>query len=324
MSHETADTTSEPDAGTDGESSSSADTTDPTASRDVAESPADPPSRDELLAQQRALKTENERLRSAYAAAQRSRYRRTAIALCLVGVVSIGAGGLLPASRRVLFAIGATGVFAGVMTYYLSPNRFVAATIGDRLIEANVATLTAFVHTLGLSGTIVYVPTTETTVQTDVLAFLPQSGSYTVPADLTPGVVTDVNPDAQGIATVPVGGLLLDEFTRALTADRATEPDALGEQLSEALTDQFELASSVEIETAVTGDTDTDTVPAGRLTVVGRNPVFATATAFDHPIGSFVASGVATAVERPVELRVDQEPSDTDAYQATVSWEDES
>jgi len=281
------------------------------------------PSREALLATQRALEEENDRLRSAYAAAQRSRYRRTALALCLVGIVSAGLGAVFVTSQRVLFAIGATGLFAGVMTYYLSPTQFVAATIGDRLVEANVATLNGFVQTLGLSGTVVYVPAIDTAVRTDVVAFLPQATDYTMPTTLTPGVVPDADPRSQGVAVVPVGGLLFEEFTRALAADPATDPEALGEQLGEAITDQFELATTVDTETAITGESDEGTVPAGRLTVVSSEPVFATTIAFDHPIGSFVASATASVLSRPVELRVDEEPAE-DVYQATVSWEDPS
>ena len=316
----------------------------------TAAASAEAPAHETLQAEVRALEAENNRLRTAYAAAQRSRYRRTAIALCFVGLCSGGVGLLVPAAQRVLFAIGATGLFAGVMTYYLSPTQFVAATIGDRLVEANVATLNAFVQTLGLSGAVVYVPTPDTPSRTDVVAFLPQATTYTVPTDLTPGIVPAEEPAGQGIATVPVGGLLLEEFTRALTGEIAREPAALGTQLGEAITDQFELAATVETDVAITGETtppagtaadagtdnradtaangdpsqpdqpEPDTVPAGRLTVVSTEPVFATATAYDHPIGSFVASGVAMALDRPVELQVDTTPGDAE-YQATVSWE---
>lgn len=325
MSHEQTDAVGEDTSGETTASSSSADSA-ATATVDEATSTIDDvPSQEALLAQQRALEAENERLRSAYAAAQRSRYRRTAIALCVVGLISAGAGVVFQGSQPVLFAIGTTGLFAGVLTYYLSPTQFVAETIGDRLVEANTATLNAFVQTLGLSGTIVYVPTTDASIQPEVVAFLPQSTEYTIPTDITPGIIPDTDPAAQGVVIVPVGGLLLSEFTRALTGDRATDPDPLGEQLGEALTDQFELASTVRIETAITGNTDDtddrDSVPAGRLTIVCMDPVFAGSTAFDHPIGSFVASGVATALDRPVELRVDADPTDEGTYQATVSWE---
>lgn len=328
-------------------------TTDETA--DEATSPmtdaADGVARETLQAQLRTLEAENNRLRTAYAAAQRSRYRRTAIALCLIGVFSGGVGLVVPTAQRVLLAIGATGVFAGVMTYYLSPTEFVAATIGDRLVEANVATLNAFVQTLGLSGTLVYVPTTDTPNRTDVITFLPQATAYIIPSNLTPGIVPGADASEQGIATVPVGGLLLDEFTRALTGEMAREPAALGEQLGEAITDQFELAATVDTEVALTSETTvsnetndanestgsdataaptesesvsetaTDPVPAGRLTVVGTEPVFATAHAYDHPIGSFVASGIAVALDRPVELQVDEDPA-SDVYQATISWDE--
>ncbi|WP_193310589.1 hypothetical protein [Halorubrum halophilum] len=322
MSNEQTDAASEAAAGVTDESSSPANTTTTESSDGTASSRDGVPSQEALLAQKRALEVENEQLRSAYAAAQRSRYRRTAIALCVVGLVSVGAGVIFESSQPVLFAIGATGLFAGVLTYYFSPTRFVAETIGDRLVEANAATLNAFVQTLGLSGTVVYVPTSDVTSQTEVVAFLPQSTEYVIPTDISPGIIPDTKPAAQGVAIVPVGGLLLTEFTRALTGERATEPDLLGEQLGEALTDQFELASNVTIETATTGETaDPDSIPAGRLTVVCADPMFAASSAFDHPIGSFVASGVATALDRPVELRVDADPTADEKYQATVSWE---
>lgn len=321
MSHDTTET--ESNSNTADSTAASSSTSTGASSPETTTASDEAISRDALLAKQQALEAENNRLRSAYAAAQRSRYRRTAIALCLVGIISAGAGVLLPTSQSVLFAIGATGLFAGVMTYYLSPNQFVAATIGDRLVEANVVTLNGFIQTLGLSGTIVYVPTTDAVVRTDVIAFLPQSTEYSIPTELSPGVITDAEPAAQGIGTIPIGGLLLDEFTQALTTERATDPDRLGEQLAEAITDQFELATTVEIETAITGETKEDgVVPAGRLTAVCTEPVFATTTALDHPIGSFIASGVATALDRPVELRVDNENSDNNNnYQATVRWE---
>ena len=95
----------------------------------------DRPSYTELAARVEELSAKNDQLRQQVAAATRARYRRSAIVMALVGVVALAGAALFPDVRTVLVALGGTGVFAAVLTYFLTPERFVAASVGDALVE---------------------------------------------------------------------------------------------------------------------------------------------------------------------------------------------
>ena len=80
----------------------------------------DPESADEttadLAAQVELLAEENRRLRAEYARARQTTYRRTALGLFAVGALAVLGGVAFPHSSDVLFALGGTGLFAGVLT----------------------------------------------------------------------------------------------------------------------------------------------------------------------------------------------------------------
>ena len=74
-----------------------------------------------LRAEIEVLREENRRLRAEYARARQSEYRRAALVLVGAGLLSGLGGVLLTSAQTVLFALGGTGVFIGVLTYYLTP-----------------------------------------------------------------------------------------------------------------------------------------------------------------------------------------------------------
>lgn len=99
----------------------------------AAESDLEQTARAELLAE------ENRRLRAEYARTQQTRYRRTAYGLAALGVLAVLGGLLFPNARGVLFALGGTGLFGGLLTLYLTPGQFVAADVGERVYAAMAA-----------------------------------------------------------------------------------------------------------------------------------------------------------------------------------------
>lgn len=277
------------------------------------------------------LEAENSQLRAAYAATKRQRYQRTAVGLFVIGILGVGAGVGLSGTQSVLFAIGATGLFAGILTYYLTPERFIAADVGGQVAQAHTETLAGFIQTLGLSGTTVYVPTSMTATGRDTIMFVPQIDPYEIPPELAPGVVSPTSSRERGIGIVPTGRGLYTEFNRAVSGQMPTEPVERSEQLSEAITEQFELATNVEADVATykTEDMDTETdaetddtqSERRRLTVSVTEPAFTTATTIDHPIASFTATVIAEGLSQPVECNIDQELDTGDTYQFTLSWE---
>ena len=261
------------------------DTTD-TSARD------DQSGRATLAAQVDLLQEENRRLREEYTRARQNNYRRTALGLALVGAIAAGGGVLFPSARTVLFALGATGLFGALLTYYLTPERFIAVSVGEAVYSALAENGAALSDDLGLADP-VYVPRGASD---DVRLYLPQAdvdSADTIPdADaLAPGFV--VTGTARGLALVPTGDTLFDEFERSLTGPLADTPGTLGEQLVDGLVEQFELVDGAHVDAS-----------PGRVTVGVSGSAYAAVERFDHPVASFLAAGFARAFEVPTEVEV--------------------
>lgn len=280
--------------------------TDPTASARAAAADADDADdRLELAARVELLADENRRLREEYVRARRSQYRATAIGLAAVGLVAALGGVLFPDAREVLVALGATGLFGALLTYYLTPSQFVAADVGERVYAAATGNLAAIVDELGLRDERVYVPGETEPAR----LYVPQHAAYAIPEPRAGPIVVDE--DARGLLLTATGAELFREFERGLTGDLAAAPPVLAEQLTDALLEQFELARSAD------ADVDAD---RGRVTVAITDSAFGDVDRFDHPIASFLAAGIAAGLERPVTLEVTPGEERAD-WVITCRWE---
>jgi hypothetical protein len=263
----------------------------------------------ELAAQVELLEDENRRLRAEYARARRSRYRRTAIGLAAVGAVAVLGGIAFPAGTTVLFSLGAIGVFAGLLTYYLTPERFVAATVGKAVYAAHANNSDAVVSELGLSEQHLYVPLESPTRAATL--YVPQVEDAAVPPASALDAVFVVGENGQrGVSLRPAGGALLVEFERTLADPLADDPASLVDQLADGLIEVFELADGVDPELSSDGTQCVFGVTGSALGSVDR---------FDHPVGSFLATGVAVGLDRPVEMTVTTGDGRFD-HRVTCSW----
>lgn len=249
------------------------------------------------------LEAENQQLREEYVRAQQSTYRRTAVGLFVVGVVAILGGIAFPDARSVLFALGGTGAFAGVLTYVLTPERFVSARVGSRIFQALRADRDAIVDELGLGGDPVYVP------GDDVRLFVPRYDAKPLPdesdvADLF--VVPDAS-ERGGVAFHPTGGPLFEEFENSRDGSLGTDLEAVAPAVTDAIVELFELADGVDY------DIDTET---SRITFELSRPGLGDPTSLDHPIPSFLAVSVVNALDTPVRVEV----TDADSVSVTCRY----
>uniref|UniRef100_A0A8A2VL03 DUF7982 domain-containing protein n=1 Tax=Haloterrigena alkaliphila TaxID=2816475 RepID=A0A8A2VL03_9EURY len=257
----------------------------------------------ELAAQVELLADENRRLREEYVRARQSRYRSTALGLAAIGVVAVLGGILFPDAREVLVALGATGLFGALLTYYLTPGRVVAADVGERVYAAGAANAAAIADELGLRDERVYVPGGTAPAR----LYVPQHADAALPEERAGPIVVD---DARGLLLEATGAELFREFERALTGDLAAEPTPLAAQLTDGLVEQFELARSAA--------PDVDAAD-GRATIAINDGAFGSIDRFDHPIPSFLAVGFAAGLDRPVRLEV--APGDDRAdWLVTCRW----
>lgn len=262
---------------------------DTTADAERASEAADP-DRLELAAQVELLREENRRLRAEYARARRATYRRTALGLAAVGLVAVAGGALFPPAREVLVTLGAIGLFGAVLTYFLTPERFVAADVGERVYAACAGNLAAVAAALGLREARYYLPTDGAAAARLFVPLAPE------PAFPTEGGPILLEEDRRGLLLEPTGAALFREFERALAGELAPEPAALAAQLCDGLVEGFELAR------AATPEVDPD---GGRVTVAVSGSAFGDVDRFDHPIPSLLATGLAAGLDRPVTVAVD-------------------
>lgn len=269
---------------------------------------------DENLAEQvELLVAENQRLRSEYVAARRSSYRRTAVGLLAVGVVALAGAVAFPDSRTVLLALGFTGLFGAVLSYFLTPERFVSAETGERVYTASARTGDLLVGELGLRDVRVYAPAPGGD-DSPVRLFVPSASDYRVPdvAELAHLFVVTDDARERGVSLHPTGGLLYREFESAV-ADEATEaPAAAARQLADAVVEVFELAESASPDVDESG---------GRLAVGVTDSAYGPVDRFDHPVASLIAVGMAATLGVPVTAEVTATPDGRADYLITCEWD---
>lgn len=246
----------------------------------------------ELEAQLEILQAENERLRNEYTRSRKSHYQNTAYGLFIVGSIALLCGGLFPDSRQIFIALGATGIFAGILTYYLTPEQFVAARVGERVYAACANRETTIIEELGLQTETVYIPREEGEA---TQLFVPLNADYSLPDEQSSPLVLESG--KRGLLVKTTGGALFKEFERTVSGELGTRPGDLATQLCDGLVDGFELAARAD------PDIDMDNQ---RVTVAITNSAYGAVDRFDHPIGSFLAVGFAIGLNQPVRLTVDR------------------
>jgi hypothetical protein len=290
----------------------------------------DPESPDEtiadLTAQVELLAEENRRLRTEYVRARQNAHRRTALGLFVIGALAVLGGVAFPRSSNVLFALGGTGLFASVLTYYLTPEQFVAAETGERVYAALAATGEELVAELGLRDDRVYAPVRATDdAVADVRLFVPNRSDFAVPdrEQLDSLFVVTERERERGVSLSPTGGGLYREFESSMVEDLAERPTDLAVQLADALVEGFEIVESASAGGDPEGGEREQGSAGGRVTVEVAGSVYGPVDRFDHPIASFLAVGMAANLDAPVWLDVTPDEDGPADYFVTCGWDPE-
>jgi hypothetical protein len=269
------------------------------------------PDRQTLEAELEVLREENRRLRDSYARAKRTTFRRTAVGFFAVGGLSLIAALLFPTLQTVFIAFGGTGVFAGIVTFYLTPERFVSESVSEAVFTTLGDVEQHLVRELELQTEAVYVPT-PSRPETNARLFVPQHVEHVIPDTERLGelFVTGAVQAEQGVSLPPTGDRLYTEFERTLSGELDDDPGMIATQLTAALTEQFELVDDTTIE-----------IDDGEqhASIAVDNPAFGDIYQLDHPVVSLLAVGFATGLGRPVAV----ETRDDDRFSGvvTVSWD---
>ncbi|WP_242695506.1 hypothetical protein [Halomontanus rarus] len=213
---------------------------------------------------------------------------------------------MFPDTRDVLFTLAAAGLFGGVLTYYLSPDRHAATVISESLYAAVASNGVALTDALKLDTNPIYIPVDTAS---EVHLYVPDRSEYRIPEEPSvPGFTED---DYSGLVLTPTGRGLFQEFECILPSDLPTAPEPLAVALSEGLVEGLELAGRADPEVDVA---------TGRATIGISDGLFGPLVQFDHPIASFLGIGFAIGLDRPVVLTV-ASGSDRTEWLVTCRWE---
>lgn len=249
------------------------------------------------------LEEENRRLRQEFARARQQRYRYTALGLAAIGFVAVLAGVVFADVRGILFALGATGLFAGILVYYLTPDAVISAEVGERVYTAMATNEAAIADALGLADVSRYIP-----YDGDVRLFIPHLTEDDPPESVDGPFVTEQ--DRQGLLLMPTGTLLFEVLERTDPTLDENPPAMVAEYLADAATEQFELARSVSVESS-----------EKQVTVAVSGSTMGDVDRFDHPLASLVAVGLARATQHLVEVTVVSADDDRYDWLLTYRWE---
>lgn len=248
-----------------------------------------------LRARVRRLEEENDQLRKQYRTVRESRYARTALGLATVGVMFGLLGFVVIDAQEVLFVIAATGLFGAILTRFLTPERLVSLDVGEGIYAVLASNEASIADQLGLSSTRVYVTTERGT-----RLFVPEVDKYEreifdTDEEFDGPLVVGETASRSGLSLRPTAEPLLRVYEEQHGGDLPPVPREAVLALSEGLTDALEIAASA--------DTDLD-VDEGRVTFEISEFLFGPPSRFDHPISSFLGTGLATALDTPTEVEV--------------------
>lgn len=233
------------------------------------------------------LKTENERLRTDYARARAVTYRKTALALAVIGLVAVLGGVVLPDVRTVLFVTGAIGLFGGTMTWYLTPERVVPVSVSESVYDGAMTTLTDLKNELGLQPTTVYVPVGDQT-----RGFIPRDSDFETPENLSYVFPNDTS-GSEGITFTPTGQEMAREVTEIRTTQAPETTLGAVEQVADSLVEHFEVADQITVEKSTV---------AREVVISVDEPAFGPLSRLDHPVVSALACAAAQSVDSPVTV----------------------
>lgn len=235
-----------------------------------------------------AIRAEKASLSADYSRARTASHRKTALALAAIGVIAVLGGIVFPDVRATLFVIGSVGLFGGVLTWYLTPERVVPIGVSESVYDATTSTLTGIRHELGLQPLTVYVPATD-----GVRGFIPRHHGFELPDNATHTFVTD-DGVSRGLTFSPTGEGLVQEFEHIRTTQASTDATIAVERISRTLIEHFEIVGDVTVDEAT---------KTSLRTISVQDAAFGSVTRVDHPVVSTLACGIVRATGESVIVR---------------------
>lgn len=210
----------------------------------------------------------------------RGNLRRMGLGFLITGLISLGLGMTNPSLRTILYPLGLISILVAILSIYFPSTNRVPIELVEILVQMRSHDFDQIVDSDEYYT--YYLPKPRSSFQSESILVV----SDTAMQDET-------RFDEHEIQIRPVGDLMFDVFLDNLKGGTSRNPEILSLQLSEALTELFELVGNVSPH-----------VYADKNTVEFRVDLFEemSINKLDHPVVSFLAVGLVHGLKKKVTV----------------------
>ncbi len=186
------------------------------------------------------LERENERLRAGHGLAKKNEYRNTGYALIFFGaltlVISYYTYNNTKLASILLFA-GLGTTYLGIISLFLSPERFVREELMEKSILSSVIVINNIIQELQIYSKGIYILTDN-----EIRVILPLRSDYKLPEEIPQRTFQVGEPSSTALVLIPLGYSLMQ-----MAEKKGADWSDLTQALNDVFVEGLELAHSVEV-----------------------------------------------------------------------------
>lgn len=186
------------------------------------------------------LERENQQLRSQQRLAKKNEYRNTGFALILLGIFTLAISYFTynnSTLASILLFAGLGTTYLGIISLFLSPERFVREEIMEKSILSSIIVINNIIQELGIHSKGIYM-----LADNEIKVILPLREDYELPQEIPRRTFNVGGPGNTALVLVPLGYSLMEMLER-----KGADWSDLAQALNDVLVEGFELAQSVEV-----------------------------------------------------------------------------
>lgn len=193
-----------------------------------------------LIKRMSELERENEKLMAEHVLAKKNEYRNTGYALIFFGALTLAISYFTynnTSLASILLFAGLGTAYLGIISLFLSPERFVREEIMERSILSSIIVINNIIQELQIYSKGIYI-----LVDNEIRVILPLRADYKLPEEIPQRTFQAGEPNSTALVLIPLGYSLM-----LMAEKKGADWSDLTQALNDVLVEGLELAHSVEV-----------------------------------------------------------------------------
>lgn len=186
------------------------------------------------------LERKNERLSSQHGLAKKNEYRSTGFALIILGVLTLAISYFTYNNTKlasILLFAGIGTTYLGIISLFLSPERFVREEIVEKSILSSIIVINNIIQELQIYSKGIYI-----LADNEIKVILPLRPDYELPEEIPQRTFQVGEPSSMALVLIPLGYSLMQ-----MVEKKGADWSDLTQALNDVLVEGLEIAQSVEV-----------------------------------------------------------------------------